>query len=401
MFRKQFYIPPTTTGEESAYFCGNSLGLQPKKVAEYLMEEVEDWRRLGVEGHIHAKNAWVSYHELFSQALSKIVGAKPEEVIVMNGLTTNLHLLMVSFYRPNKQKFKILIEKGAFPSDKYAVDSQLRWHGFAPETALVEVAPREGEHCIRLEDIEQAIETHSDSLALILLGGVNYYTGQLFPLQKIAQKAQAHGICLGYDLAHAVGNVPLDLHEWGVDFAAWCHYKYLNAGAGATAGAFVHQKHHHNPNIPRFEGWWGTDKSSRFQMLPTFSPIPTAEAWQLSNAPVFSMSPLRASLEIFEQTDMLALRKESIRLTNYLERSLKECLDPELFEIITPQNPAERGAQLSVFIHKNGKQTHQKLTQAGVIADWREPNVLRLAPAPLYNNLKDIDMLCGILTASV
>lgn len=398
--RQQFYIPKHHDGSDALYFCGNSLGLQPRLVEQYLMEEVEDWRRLGVEGHTEARNPWLSYHEQFAQPLANIVGALPHEVVVMNGLTVNLHLLMVSFYRPTAQRFKILVEKGAFPSDKYAVVSQLRYHGYTEAEGLIEIAPREGEELIHLEDIAAAIEREGEQIALILIGGVNYYTGQVFDMQHITALGHAKGITVGFDLAHAAGNIPLHLHDWNVDFAAWCHYKYLNSGAGATAGVFIHEKHVGNPEIPRFEGWWGHDKSSRFQMPADFRPMATAEAWQMSNAPVFSMCPLRASLAVFGQTTMAALREKSIRLTNYLE-SLIQTIPTDSIRIITPSEAAQRGCQLSLQVKNADKSLHQRLMNAGVIADWREPDVIRIAPAPLYNSFEDVYRFVEILKTLV
>jgi kynureninase len=389
-FRKQFYIPTDGEGQELIYLCGNSLGLQPKGVEKLMLEELEDWRKLGVEGHTQARQAWLSYHEQFAEPLARLVGAKPSEVVVMNGLTTNLHLLMISFYRPTAKKYKIIIEKGAFPSDKYAVDSQLRLHGYSSQAGLVELTPRTGEETLRHEDILATIEAHKDSTALILLGGVNYYTGQVFDMQAICAFAQHLGITIGLDLAHAVGNVPLQLHDWGADFAVWCHYKYLNSGAGATAGAFVHSRHLGKTDIPRLEGWWGHDKATRFKMPDQFEPIHTAEAWQLSNAPVFSMCPLRASLAVFEQTNIAELRAKSIALTTYL----LDCLQAQLADkvrIITPTVVENRGCQLSLsIIGTQGKSIHEALTLAGVVSDWREPSVIRIAPTPLYNSYVDV-----------
>jgi kynureninase len=389
-FRSEFYIPTDGEGQELIYLCGNSLGLQPKAVEQFMLQELEDWRKLGVEGHTQARQAWLSYHEQFAEPLARLVGAQPSEVVVMNSLTTNLHLLMISFYRPTAQKYKIIIEKGAFPSDKYAVDSQLRLHGYPSQTGLVELSPRAGEETLRHEDILATIEAHKDSTALILLGGVNYYTGQVFDMQAICALAQNLGIVIGLDLAHAVGNVPLQLHDWGADFAVWCHYKYLNSGAGATAGAFVHSRHLGKTDIPRLEGWWGHDKATRFKMPDQFAPIHTAEAWQLSNAPVFSMCPLRASLAVFEQTNMAALRAKSIKLSRYLLDCLRSQLADKL-HIISPEAEESRGCQVSIaIVGTGGKAVHQALTLAGVVSDWREPSVIRVAPTPLYNSYEDV-----------
>ena len=353
-----------------------------------MLEELDDWRRLGVEGHTQARRPWLSYHEQFAPALARVVGAKEKEVVVMNGLTANLHFMLLSFYRPTTSRYKIIIEKGAFPSDQYAVASQLRFHGY-DKSALVELAPRAGEEILRQEDILEAISEHKHSAAVIMLGGVNYYTGQVFEMAAITAFAQNLGIVVGFDLAHGVGNVPLNLHDWGVDFAVWCHYKYMNAGAGATAGAFVHERHLGKTDIPRLEGWWGHDKSSRFKMPDVFQPLPTAEAWQLSNAPVFSMLPLLASLEIFEAVDMSALRAKSVALTGFLIDLLDERLS-EKVKIITPREVAARGCQVSLSVHENGCQIHEALTLRGVISDWREPSVIRIAPVPLYNSFADV-----------
>ncbi|MCH2023895.1 MAG: kynureninase [Saprospiraceae bacterium] len=316
-YRDQFYIPKKNDGSDILYFCGNSLGLQPKKVEGYLLQEIEDWKKHGVEGHFHANNAWMPYHEFFTKKLSRLVGAQENEVVVMNTLTTNLHLMMVSFYRPTKKRYKIVIEKSAFPSDKYAMDSQIRFHGY-PKDSLIQLSPRKGEEILRIEDIENTIRSNGDEIALIMLGGVNYYTGQFFDLEYITKIGHEIGATVGFDLAHATGNVILKLHEWNIDFAVWCHYKYLNSGPGSIAGAFVHEKHLHDPNIPRFEGWWGHDKATRFLMGDTFQPMPSAESWQLSNAPVFSMTPLLASLELFDEVGMYELNKKSKILTGYM-----------------------------------------------------------------------------------
>ena len=401
--REQFYFPQDEQGGKQLYFCGNSLGLQPQGVERILLEELADWRKWAVEGHLLARRAWKSYHELFAEPLARIVGAKASEVVAMGSLTANLHLLMVSFYRPTKQRRKIVIERGAFPSDKYAVDSQLLFHGFDPAADLVQLTPRAGEDCLRTEDILQTISERADEIALLMLSGVNYYTGQLFEMERISRHAAALGIVVGWDLAHAAGNVPIQLHDWGVDFAAWCHYKYLNAGAGATAGLFVHEKHHRREDLHRFAGWWGHDKESRFRMPDQFVPIPSAESWQLSNAPVFALAPLLASLEIFGQTSMEALREKSLRLTGYLYALLQQEL-AEQIRVITPSDSAARGAQLSLSLRQagRGREVHAALLRAGVVSDWREPNVIRVAPAPLYNSFADVyglvSRLKGILT---
>lgn len=390
-FRNQFFIPQHN-GADCVYLTGNSLGLQPKAVRTYLDEELEDWKKYGVEGHFHARRPWMPYHEFFAESLARLTGAKPTEVVAMGSLTNNLHLLMVSFFRPQGKRNKILCEAKAFPSDQYALASQARFHGLDPKAIVVEVAPRPGEHTIRHEDFMQKIEELGDELALVMIGAVNYYTGQVHNVKEITAAAQRVGAIAGWDLAHAMGNMPLELHNWGVDFAAWCTYKYLNSGPGATAGLFVHERHHDNADIPRFEGWWGHEKATRFAMPDTFVPMPTAEAWQLSNAPVFAMAPLRASLDIFDKVEVYQLREKTIRLSGYLEFVLDEIAREKNanFEIITPREWSQRGCQLSVFLHGQGRPLFDKLMAAGVIADWREPNVIRMAPVPLYNSFEDI-----------
>jgi kynureninase len=387
-YREQFHIPKHSDGSDIIYFCGNSLGLQPKAVEEIMLQELEDWKKLGVEGHFHAKRPWMPYHEFFTEKLAKVVGAEPEEVVVMNTLSANLHLMMVSFYRPTAQRYKIVIEGGAFPSDKYAVDSQLRFHGFNPEQGLIQLRPQMGEDTLRTEDIESVLRKHADSIALVMLGGVNYYTGQLFDMKRITEIGHEIGAVVGFDLAHAAGNYPVKLHDWNVDFAVWCHYKYLNSGPGSIAGAFVHRKHLNQKNIPRFEGWWGHDKNSRFKMQAQFIPSPTAEAWQLSNAPVFSMAPLLASLDLFDAAGMVNLRAKSLTLTSYLEYLLSQ-IQSNRIRIITPKNPDERGCQLSIQVKNSDKSLFNAISEKGIIADWREPDVIRVAPVPLYNSFHD------------
>lgn len=391
-FRGKF-IFPVINNKTPLYFTGNSLGLQPVTAKDAILTEIEDWAKYGVEGHFEARNPWYSYHEMFSNALSKICGALPSEVIAMGSLTNNVHLLMVSFYRPTKERFKIICERKAFPSDIYALHSQVRFHGFEPDEALIEVAPRDGETTIRHEDILEAIERHAAELALVMFGGVNYFTGQLFNMKSITEAGHKAGAMVGFDLAHAVGNVKLDLHDWGVDFAAWCSYKYLNSGPGSVAGIFVHEKHHKNNSIPRFEGWWGTNPETRFLMSDTFESMESAGAWQLSNAPVLSMAVHKASLDIFMDAGMDRLIAKSKQLTAYLEFLVKEINAEKgktLIEIITPENPAERGCQLSLQFPGHGKDLFKKLTSQGIIADWREPNVVRVAPVPLYNSFTDV-----------
>jgi kynureninase len=395
-FRDAFFFPQVK-GKDALYFTGNSLGLQTKTTASFIQQELDDWAKHGVEGHFNAKNPWFAYHEWFAKPLSKIVGALPSEIVAMNQLTVNLHLLMVSFYRPTPQKFKILCEARAFPSDQYALESQVRFHGFLPEEAIVEIVPRPGEYCIREEDILEAMETHSDELALVLLGGVNYVTGQFFNLEEITRKAHQVKALVGYDLAHAAGNVPMMLHDWGVDFACWCSYKYLNSGPGGVGGVFVHEKHH-KLEWPRFAGWWGHNKEERFKMEKHFKPIESAESWQMSNAPVLSMAAHRAALEVFEKTSINALRSKSLLLTGYMEFIINETENAlrakgssgKSLQIITPKDASRRGCQLSVVANGFGKALHKDLMEAGVISDWREPNVIRFAPVPLYNSFTDV-----------
>jgi len=390
---RDHFLFPQHEGEPCVYFTGNSLGLQPKTARAALQQELDDWATYGVEGHFEAKNPWYSYHEQFTDSLAKLVGALPEEVVAMNGLTTNLHLLMASFYRPTKTRFKILCEGKAFPSDQYALESQARFHGFDPAEAIVELHPRSGEHTVRTEDVLEQISELGDDLALILIGGVNYYSGQLWDMPTITKAGHDVGAIVGWDLAHAAGNVPLQLHDWDVDFAAWCTYKYLNSGPGSVSGVFIHQKHVTNPDLIRFAGWWGHNKESRFQMEKGFDPIPTAESWQLCNAPVFQMAVHRASLDLFDEVGMDALRQKSIHLTGYLEFVIQTISDTHsnvTFEIITPEEPDQRGSQLSLLVHGHGRELFDKLTDQGVIADWREPNVIRMAPVPMYNSFYDV-----------
>ena len=387
-FRARFRIPKSKAGEECIYLCGHSLGLQPNTAAAYIEQELEDWANLGVEGHFHGKNPWMPYHRLLTNQTAALVGAKPSEVVVMNSLTVNLHLMMVSFYRPTAQRHKILVERGAFPSDQYALKSQIRFHGFDPTTSLLELTPRPGESCLRDEDIEATIEREGNSIALILLGGVNYATGQLFDLAAITKAGHQQGCIVGFDLAHAAGNVPLSLHDWNPDFAVWCNYKYLNGGPGCVAGCFVHERHAHS-DMPRFAGWWGHDEKTRFQMGPDFHPIAGAEGWQLSNPPILALAPLRASLDIFSEAGIERLRQKSVSLTGYLEFLLEQQASPK-FSIITPREPHCRGAQLSIRIPQNGRSICDRLTSQGVIGDWREPDTFRVAPVPLYNSFHDV-----------
>ncbi len=397
-FRDQFYFP-YLHGRSAIYFTGNSLGLQPKSTQDAILTELEDWANFGVEGHFHARNPWYSYHEILSDSASKIVGALPSEVVMMNQLTVNLHLLMISFYRPTTARYKIICEAKAFPSDQYALESQISLHGFNPADAIIEIHPRDGEYCIRHEDIYKAIALHQNELALVMIGGVNYYTGQVFDMKTITQKAHQAGAYAGFDLAHAAGNIELHLHDWEVDFACWCSYKYLNSGPGSVAGAFVHSTHHQK-NLPRLAGWWGHDKQTRFKMEKGFSPIPTAEGWQLSNAPIFSMAAHKASLQLFDQAGMKQLIAKSKLLKAYTEfiiQAVNAQLGPVkgTLQMITPLTDDAgdyfgSGCQVSIVAHGYGKKLFEDLLAHTVIADWREPNVIRIAPVPLYNSFKDI-----------
>ncbi|MBI1316189.1 kynureninase [bacterium] len=395
--RDQFWIPQTFEARDQVYLTGNSLGLQPKEARRYVLEELDDWARFGVEGHVHARRPWVDYHSGFAPSLARIVGAEPEEVVAMNGLTANLHLMMVSFYRPQGSRRKILCEAKAFPSDLYAFESQIRFHGGAP-TDLIALEPRPGEHLLRTEDIAEAIDRHRDELALLLLGGVNYYTGQWFEMHTLTHQARQRGIVVGWDLAHAAGNVPMQLHDWDVDFAVWCSYKYLNSGPGSVSGAYVHQRHHGQSDIPRFEGWWGHRIQNRFAMPSRFEPTPTAEAWQLSNAPVLSMAAHRAALDLFDEAGMDRLRARSLELTAYLEAALNKLIAAKRWpwRWISPTDPEQRGAQLSLEVGAAGRRFFDYLGRNGVVADWREPGVIRMAPAPLYNTFEDLAQLYSI-----
>ena len=395
-FRERFHFPQHN-GEDVVYLCGNSLGLQPKSVSYLMEKELEDWAKYGVEGHFQARNPWFSYHHIFSERLAKIVGAQKDEVVAMNTLTVNLHLLMLSFYRPTAKRYKILMEAGAFPSDQYAVETQVRMYGYEPADAIIEMAPKEGSNLIEEEDILNAIKEAGDTLALVMIGGVNYYTGQFFDLKRITEAAHRVGAYAGYDLAHAVGNIPLQLHDWNVDFASWCSYKYLNSGPGAVGGAFVHSHHGNNPKIFRLAGWWGNDEKDRFKMKKGFIPQKGAASWQMSNAPVFNMVAHNASLDIFDKAGITALREKSEKLTGYLEYLLQQVTHLS-FEIITPTDPARRGCQLSMLFGDKGREVFDKLTENGVIADWREPNVIRIAPVPLYNTFEDAYRFYEILT---
>lgn len=399
IYRDEF-IFPKVNGKEVIYFTGNSLGLQPKRTKVFVDEVMKDWAELAVEGHFYAEKPWWDYHEQLAEPLSKVVGALPEEVSVMNTLTVNLHLLMVSFYRPTAKRFKIICEEKAFPSDQYMFQSQVRFHGLDPNETIVEVKKREGEHHWRTADIIKKIEEVGDELALVLIGGVNYYNGQVMDMKAITKAGKSVGAMVGWDLAHAVGNVELKLHDWDADFASWCSYKYMNSGPGNASGIYVNKKYLNKKDIPRFEGWWGTKKDTRFLMKPEFEPMENADAWQISNAPVLSIAPYLASLTLFEEVGMMALIEKRNKIVSYLEFILNE-IDKEVdstFEIITPK---ERGCQLSVFLHGQGKALFNYLMEQGVITDWREPNVIRLAPAPFYSTYADMYRFGQILKAGV
>lgn len=394
--RNKFHIPKNADGEEWLYFTGNSLGLQPKQTKNHIQQELDDWANLGVEGHFEAKNPWMPYHEFLTESMAEIVGAKPIEVVIMNTLTTNLHLMMVSFYQPTKTKFKIVIESDAFPSDRYAVETQLQFHGFDPAKSLIEWLPRKGETLLNIDDLESLLETQGDEIALLLIGGVNYYTGQSLDLKKIAELGHQKGCKVGIDLAHGVGNIQPNLHESGVDFAAWCTYKYMNSGPGSLGGIFVHERYAHDTSLKRFAGWWSQNKATRFDMRQPLDIIPGAEGWQLSNPPILSMAAIKASLELFNEVGMDALRKKSIQLTGYLEYLILE-LNNDRISIITPKDPNQRGCQLSIQVKNADKSLHEKLTQAHVITDWRTPDVIRCAPVPFYNSFEDVYKMVELL----
>ncbi|MEP2668422.1 MAG: kynureninase [Cyclobacteriaceae bacterium] len=400
-YRKKFLIPKHN-GKPSVYFVGNSLGLQPKETKKYVNEELEDWGNLAVEGHFDGRRPWMHYHKFSKKALAKIVGAKPAEVVAMNQLTVNLHLMMVSFFRPSKERFKIIIEAGAFSSDQYAVESQLKFHKLNPDFALVELKPRPGEHTLRTEDILRSIDDHGDQLALVMLSGVQYYTGQFFDIKKITEAGHHVGAIVGFDLAHAAGNVPLQLHKHNVDFAVWCSYKYLNSGPGGIAGVFVHEKHKNNSNIPRFAGWWGHKENVRFQMKKGFIPMEGADGWQLSNVPVLAGAAHLASLQLFDEVGMTSLRKKSVLLTSYLYFLLNDIdSSGDQFEIITPSDANDRGCQISILMKKNGKKTFNALVKKGIFTDWREPDVIRAAPVPLYNSFEDVYQFAKTLASLI
>jgi kynureninase len=398
-FREKFYLPPGKDGKPLIYFAGNSLGLMPKSARQIVEEELDNWAKLGVDAHHATGTPWYTYHEALREPTARIIGAKPLEVICMNSLTVNLHLMMASFYRPTKSRFKILMEEPAFPSDTYAIKTQIAHHGFAPRDALILARSRKREFTIQTGDIVDLIDKHADQLAMVMFAGVNFFTGQLFDIKRITAAAQARGIVAGFDLAHAVGNAPLKLHDWNVDFAVWCSYKYLNAGPGAVAGAFVHERHATNTKLPRFAGWFGNDPNTRFRLHlePEFIPVASADGWQISNPPIFSMAPLRASLAVFDEAGgMEPLRAKSTRLTSYLEFLLTE-IGSKKFTVITPRNSDERGCQLSILAHEHPKELLKELETAGVKCDFREPNVIRVAPTPLYNTFHEVWRFARIL----
>src|SRR5207249_2808456 len=406
VFREKFHLPANRSGEPLIYFAGNSLGLMPKTAKQIVEQELEDWARLGVDAHLKAKTPWYSYHETLREPAARLVGAQPIEVISMNSLTVNLHLMMATFYRPTKARFKILMEDPAFPSDTYAIKTQIIHHGLDPKDTLILARPRSGEFTVRTEEILDLMEKHADELEVILIGGVNFFTGQLFDIPTITAAAQEHGITVGVDLAHAIGNVPLSLHDWNVDFAVWCSYKYLNAGPGAVAGAYVHERHATNTKLPRLAGWFGNDPNTRFRLHlePDFIPVPSADGWQISNPPIFSMAPLRASLSIFEEAGgMEPLRAKSVTLTGYLEFLLNEisasaARTSKKFTVITPSDADARGCQLSILAQEHPKELFQELQAAGVKCDFREPDVIRVAPTPLYNTFHEVWRFAEILS---
>ena len=398
-YRQQFFIPPGPDDNPSIYLCGNSLGLQPKKVGHYIQEVLDAWAQYGVEGHVHGKHPWMPYHEFLTASMAAVVGALPSEVVVMNSLTVNLHLLMASFYRPEGKRRKILIEYSPFPSDRYAVTSQILFHGGDPARDLIILQPAAGSDEILPEDIEATIRQHGDEIALIMMGGVNYYTGQAFDLKTITRLGHQYGCVVGFDLAHAAGNLDLNLHEDGPDFAAWCSYKYLNGGPGALGGVFVHQRHENNFDLPRFTGWWGHDKKTRFTMPDDFVPMPGAEGWQLSNPPIFAMAAMRASLDLFQEVGMARLNQKSAQLTGYLTELIQAADIPGI-TLITPIDASNRGCQISLRVKGAEKALFNRITAAGVIADWREPDVIRVAPVPFYNSFEDVFNFVEILKAN-
>ncbi|MBL4715540.1 MAG: kynureninase [Bacteroidia bacterium] len=398
-YRNRFYFPQKE-GHDVIYFCGNSLGLQPKTVKENVDQEIEDWKSLALDAHLDGKNPWFYYHHFVTEKAARLVGGLPTEVVMMNSLTVNLHLMLVSFYRPTANRYKILVEPKPFPSDHYAIESQAKMHGFEPSDVIIELKPDDGEHIVSKEKIISTIEEYKDELALVMMAGVNYYTGQAFDMEEITKAAHAVGANAGFDLAHAAGNLKLNLHDWDVDFAVWCSYKYLNSGPGGVAGAFVHEKHGEDPELKRFAGWWGHNEEERFQMLPGFKPMKGAAGWQISNAPIFPMAIHKASLDIFDEAGMDALCEKRDKLTGYLEylvNNINKDAGGNYLKIITPEDPKERGCQLSIIMSKNGRDVFDELTKNGVVADWREPDVIRVAPVPSYNTFVDVYRFAEIM----
>ncbi|ARS37171.1 kynureninase [Pontibacter actiniarum] len=397
-FKNQFYFPQVN-GQDAIYFCGNSLGLQPKSAQRFIDHEMYKWANLAVEGHFKGEEPWFNYHELLAGGAARVVGAKESEVVIMNQLTVNLHLMLVSFYRPEGKRFKIITEGGAFPSDQYALETQAKFHGYNPDEAIIELFPREGERTLRIEDILQSIKEHGEELSLIMMGGINYYTGQVFDMEAITKAGHEVGALVGFDLAHAAGNIPLQLHAWDVDFAVWCTYKYLNSGPGGTSGVYVHERFGNDPGLPRFAGWWGHDAQERFKMQKGFKPMAGAAGWQLSNGQILTMSVHRAALELVEEAGgMEALRAKSEKLTGYLEYLINDVhVGEDVLEMITPRNPQARGCQISLLVKQNSRVLFDKLMEAGIIVDYREPNVIRVAPTPLYNSFEEVYRFSEIL----
>ncbi|WP_299818794.1 kynureninase [uncultured Pontibacter sp.] len=397
-YLKERFYAPQINKQDAIYFCGNSLGLQPKSAQMYIDNEMYKWANLAVEGHFKGEEPWFDYHKLLTAGAARVVGAQENEVVIMNQLTVNLHLMLVSFYRPEGKRYKIITEAGAFPSDQYALETQTKFHGYNPDEAVIELFPREGEHTLRTEDIIQSIKEHGDELALVMMGGINYYTGQVFDMEAITRAGHAAGAVVGFDLAHVAGNIPVKLHDWNVDFAVWCTYKYLNSGPGGTSGVFVHERHGNNPDLPRFAGWWGHDAQARFQMRKGFVPMQGAEGWQLSNGQILPFAVHRASLELFDEAGMENLRAKSEKLTGYLEYLIDDVhAGKDVMEMITPRDPQARGCQISLLVKKDARVLFDKLMEAGIIVDFREPNVIRVAPTPLYNSFEEVYRFSEIL----
>lgn len=400
-FRSKFFFPKVD-GKEAVYFCGNSLGLQPKTTQSYIQKELDNWAEMAVDGHFHGEDAWYHIRKKSKPALAEIVGAHEHEVVAMNNLTSNLHFLMVSFYQPTATRFKIITEAGAFPSDMYMLETQVKFHGLDPDEVIVELAPRDGEHTLRTEDILHSIKEQGEELALVMMAGLQYYTGQVFDMKAIAQAAKGVGAFVGFDLAHAAGNAPLALHDWGVDFATWCSYKYMNSGPGNVSGIFVHENHAEKPDLIRFAGWWGHDEGERFKMEKGFKPMFGADGWQLANSNVLALAAHQASLDIFQEAGIKNLRRKSETLTSYLEFLIQKISgDSGVIEIITPKKVNERGCQLSLHVHKGGKAVFDEFYQNGIVGDWRNPNVIRIAPTPLYNSFEDVFRFAQVLEQSL